>query len=103
MCFVSVAFVLSLPRAEQIGAEIHLVLCSTSPLGILNSQTFICMNIERDAFFQELGFSIFIHCLLETEFPSLLNLFLFIVVAICHFRSVITFIFLHSAVVCNQH
>lgn len=41
--------------------------------------------------------------LLETEFPSLLNIFLYIVAAIRHFRSVITFIFLHSDVVCNQH
>lgn len=103
MCFVSFAFIYSLPRPEQIGAEIHLVLCSWPPLRILNSQMFICVNIEQDAFFQQLGLSFFIHCMLETEFPSLLNLFLYIVAAIRHFRSVITFIFLHSDVVCNQH
>lgn len=61
------------------------------------------MNIERDASFQEQGLSIFAHYLLETEFPSLLNLCLYIVAAIRHFRSVITFIFSHSDVVCNQH
>lgn len=76
MCFVSIAFIFSLPRTERIGAEVHLVLCSQSPLGILNSHTFICTNIECDVFFQELGLSTFIHCLLETEFPSSLNLFI---------------------------
>lgn len=99
----SIAFIFSLPGAEEVGAEIHRVVCSPSPLGILTSQMFICMNIERDVFLQELGLSIFIHYLLETEFPSLLNLFLYIVAAICHFKSAITFIFLHSDVVCNQH
>lgn len=98
-----IAFTFSLPRAEQKAAEIHLVLCSPPPLGILNSQMFICMNIEQDVFLQKQGLSIFTHYLLETEFPSLLNLFLYIVAAIRHFRSVITFIFLHSDVVCNQH
>lgn len=64
---------------------------------------FICMNIERDVFLQEQGLSIFTHYLLETEFPSVLNLLLYIVAAIRHFRSAITFISLHSDVVCNQH
>lgn len=80
--------------------------CVQSPLGIFNSRMFAFANIEGDAFFLEMGFSIFIHCLLETEFPPLLKtllVFLYIVTAIRHFRSVITFIFLHSDVVCNQH